>query len=203
MKTFNLAAVLTGVLCLASSASAQETHSFIQGFGGLRVGTTTSTTDTAFGGILAGNLTPNIQVLGEAGRMSNVLPSRLGSLLSFSPVGLDVSAWYAEGGLRWTAGRSAMRPYVETSAGFARLSGQLNGLAPGTVGTIANIGLQFLERTDPIASVGGGVTLQGGPFFADVGYRYRRIFSDSWFNALTLGDTLHTSEVRLGFGLRF
>lgn len=202
MKRFNLGVVLTGVLCLASNASAQEARSFVQGFGGLRIGTT-STTDTAFGGILAGNLTPNIQVLGEAGRMSNVLPTRLGSLLAFSPVGLDVSAWYAEGGLRFTTGRSALRPYVETSAGIARLRGELNGVGSGTVGTIANIGLQFLERTDPIASVGGGLTLQGGPFFADVGYRYRRIFSDTWINALALGGTLHTSEVRVGLGIRF
>jgi len=51
--------------------------------------------------------------------------------------------------------------------------------------------------------VGGGVTFQGGSFIADIGYRHRRVFSDTWVNALALGDSLSSNELRFGFGVRF
>jgi hypothetical protein len=203
MRNFSLALAVCGLLAAASTASAQQSNGFVQGFGGLRVGTTSSA-DTAFGAVVSGNLTSNIQVLGEAGRISNILPSTVDTLFDFSPVGFGVSAWYAEGGIRLTTGRgSGIHPYAETSAGFARMRGELTGLDGGTAATIANIGLRFLDRTDPMASVGGGFTIGGGPFVADLGYRYRKIFTSSWVDALTLGDSLHTNEVRLGIGFRF
>ena len=68
---------------------------------------------------------------------------------------------------------------------------------------IANVGLSLLNQTAPIASLGGGVTFQGGAFVADIGYRHRRVFSESWIDALALGDSLSTNEVRVGFGVRF
>jgi opacity protein-like surface antigen len=43
----------------------------------------------------------------------------------------------------------------------------------------------------------------GGPLVADVGYRYRRVFSESWMEALALGGSLSTNEVRFGMGVRF
>ena len=51
--------------------------------------------------------------------------------------------------------------------------------------------------------MGGGVTFERGAFVADVGYRYRRIFGSNWVDALAFGDTLHSNEVRVGFGVRF
>jgi opacity protein-like surface antigen len=68
---------------------------------------------------------------------------------------------------------------------------------------IANAGLAYLNSTSPIAAVGGGVTFQGGSFIADIGYRHRRVFSDTWVNALALGDSLSSNEVRVGVGVRF
>jgi hypothetical protein len=82
-----------------------------------------------------------------------------------------------------------IRPYAETSAGFARTSLHLNGA--GFTNVLSNFGLQFLDRTDPIASAGGGVTFESGHLVADIGYRYRRMFSSDWMSALALGDTLH------------
>jgi opacity protein-like surface antigen len=63
---------------------------------------------------------------------------------------------------------------------------------------LTNVGLAFLDSTTPIATVGGGVTLHAGNFVADAGYRYHQLFSDSWMQALALGDRLGTSEVRFG-----
>jgi len=69
---------LVTVLCVlagAGSASAQQPRSAVQGFGGLQLGSI-GTIDTTFGGLVTGTLTPNLQVVGEAGRMSNILPRR-------------------------------------------------------------------------------------------------------------------------------
>jgi opacity protein-like surface antigen len=197
-----ISAVVVSGLCAASPAFAQESG-FVQGFGGLRV-QSQSSADTSLGGVVAGRLTPNVQIVGEAGRISNVLPTTLDTLLDFSPVGFNLSAWYGTAGVRLTTGAlSAVRPYVETSAGMMRLHPDIQGLNFGGFDPISSIALSFLDRTDPVATVGGGVTFERGGFIADAGYRYRRIFSSSWVSALSLGDRLNTSEVRIGVGLRF
>ncbi len=70
-------------------------------------------------------------------------------------------------------------------------------------GALTNVGLAFLNRTAPIGTLGAGVTLHAGNVVADVGYRHHQVFSDSWMQALALGDTLSTNEVRFGVGVRF
>ena len=197
-----VAIVLTGLCVVWSPASAQERGSFVQGFGGLRLGSTAST-DTAVGGLVAGSLTPNIQVVGEAGRISNVLPPTVDTLLAFSPIGVGLSSWYGQGGVRFTSATSGIRPYAETSAGFARLHTDVTGFGSGNGSLLTNAALRFLDRTYPMATVGGGATFEGGRFVADVGYRYRRIFSNEWVTLLSLGQPLNVSEVRIGVGIRF
>ena len=197
-----VAILLTGVSVVWSPASAQERGSFVQGFGGLRLGSTGST-DTAVGGLVAGTLTPNIQVVGEAGRISNVLPPTVDTLLVFSPIAIGLSSWYGQGGVRFTSATSGIRPYAETSAGFARLHTEVASFGSGNVSLLTNAALRFLDRTYPMATLGGGATFEGGRFVADVGYRYRRIFSDEWVTLLSLARPLNVSEVRIGVGLRF
>jgi opacity protein-like surface antigen len=204
MRRFTFAAVLTASLSAASSAAAQD-RGFVQGFGGLQLDTfggTTAGSNTSFGGVVGASLTPNIQVVGEGGRIGNVVPSGTNALLAFSPIGFGVSAWYGQGGVRFTGSSLAIRPYAEAAAGIARLSSNLGGL-DGRGGVLADLALRFLDRTEPIATVGGGVTIGGGAFVADLGYRYRRVFSSSWMDVLGLGDSLHSNEVRLGLGVRF
>ncbi|HKT82101.1 MAG TPA: hypothetical protein VJP86_17855 [Vicinamibacterales bacterium] len=201
MRAFGISTVLFSLFVLAAPADAGDGN-FAQGFGGLRLDNTFSTEST-FGGAVAGHLTPNIQLIGEAGRISNVLPSTFDSLLGLSPVGFGVSAFYGTGGVRFTsANASGVRPYAETAAGFARLRTSVSGLE-GMSDTIADLIYPFLDRTEPTASVGGGVTFERGSFVADVGYRYRRIFSSGWMDALAFGDSLHTNEVRFGVGVKF
>ena len=119
MRTLPFAVIAVAALCVTSSASAQEPHAAVQAFGGLGVGSFT-TTNTNFGGAVTADLTPNIQVVGEAGRIGNMLPSMTQTLIGLGPVDLNVSAWYGQGGVRFTGGSAALRPYVETSAGIAR-----------------------------------------------------------------------------------
>ena len=79
----------------------------------------------------------------------------------------------------------------------------MTGLPSGLLGAIANVGLAFLNRTSPIGTVGGGVTLHASNFVVDAGYRHHQVFSDSWMQALTLGGNLGANEVRLGVGVKF
>jgi opacity protein-like surface antigen len=205
IKPRHLAAA--SVMCLVAAAlnpaaAAADENSFLQGFGSLRV-ENTARTETSVGGVIGSHLTPNIQLVAEAGRLSNVLPATFDSLLGFSPVGFGVSAFYGTGGVRLTSSNATgIRPYAEASAGLARLHGSISGLG-GLAGQFGDLAFGFFDRTEPTAAVGGGLTIEGGPFVADLGYRYRRIFSSELLNALTFGDTLHTNEVRVGIGVRF
>ena len=201
MRITSFAAILLATLFATSTASAQEARASVQGFGGLGMGSFT-TPNTNFGGVVTGDLTPNVQLVGEAGRLANILPSRTQTLFDLSPVGLSASAFYARGGVRLTSGGGALRPYAEASGGIARLTPHVTGLT-GLSGALTNAGLTFLNRTEPIAAIGGGVTLHAGSFVADVGYRRHQVFSDSWMEALALGGSLSTHEVRFGVGVRF
>jgi hypothetical protein len=201
MRITSFAAILLATLLAASSVSAQETRASVQGFGGVGVGGFT-TPNANFGGAITGDLTPNIQLIGEAGRLGNILPSTTQMLFDLSPVSLSASAFYAQGGIRLTSGSGALRPYAEASGGIARLTPHVSGL-DGLPGALTNVGLAFLNRTAPIGTVGAGVTLHAGNFVADAGYRHHRVFSDSWMQALALGGTLSTNEVRFGVGVRF
>ena len=202
MRTLPLTAVFVATLFVTSAALAKEHRSSVQGFGVLGVGSMT-TTNANFGGLVTGSLTRNVQIVGEAGRIDNILPSTTQTLISLSPVGFGISAWYGEGGVRVTGGSSGVRPYAETLAGIARLHPEVSGIGSGLPSVIADVGLRFLDRTSPVATVGGGVTFEGGAFVADIGYRHRRVFSDSWMDALALGGSLSTNELRLGIGVRF
>jgi hypothetical protein len=201
MRITSFAAILLATLFAASTASAQAARASVQGFGGVGMGSFT-TPNTNFGGAITGDLTPNIQLVGEAGRLGNILPSTTQVLFGLSPVALTASAFYAQGGIRLTSGSGSLRPYAEASGGIARLTPHVTGF-DGLPGAVTNAGLAFLNRTAPIGTVGAGVTLHAGNFVADAGYRYHQVFSDSWMQALGLGRSLSTNEVRFGVGVRF
>jgi hypothetical protein len=201
MRITSFAAILLATLLAASTVSAQETRASVQGFGGVGINSVT-TPNANFGGAITADLTPNIQVVGEAGRLGNILPSTTQTLFDLSPVRLTASAFYAQGGIRLTSGSGALRPYAEAAGGIARLTPHVTGLN-GLPGALTNVGLSFLNRTAPIGTVGAGVTLHAGNFVADAGYRHHRVFSDSWMEALALGGNLSTNEVRFGVGVRF
>ena len=193
-------------VCLApATARAQSPNRSLQGFGGLTFGTSSligRSTASTFGGTVVAGLTPNIQVIGEVGRLSDIKPP-LFELLDFSPVDLRISAWYGEGGVRFIASPySAVRPYAEASAGIARLSTGLSGFS-GRTDAIIDTGLAFLNRSEPMLGVGGGVVLQGGPLALDVGYRYKKIMASGAASVLNGGNPYQVNEVRIGLGFQF
>src|ERR1051325_1351825 len=185
-RYLSAAIVMTAFLSLAWSASAQDlsqrrlpppsqptTRGLNHGFGGLslnNLGTLhTASNSIAFGGRAAINLSPNVQAFGEVGRIGNLLPSTSELLLSFTPIDATVPAFYGEAGFRGIASpRSAVSPYVEGSAGFARLDFRIDG-ASALVDTASELALNVVGRTSPIASFGGGVMLHGGRLSMDLG----------------------------------
>jgi hypothetical protein len=193
-------------VCLApATALAQDRTASAIGFGGTSLNSfSTSASKVDFGFNVAKELTPNIQVVGEFGRIGNMLPSLTSSLLAFTPYDVTVSALYGEGGIRLLAAPdSGVSPYVEATAGIARLSPHVSGFG-STPDAILELGLGFLRSTDPLLGVGGGFMLRGGPLVADVGYRYKQVAGgDSLVNLLGAGQNLRAHQVRFGVGVRF
>jgi opacity protein-like surface antigen len=143
--------------------------------------------------------------VGEFGHVGDMLPTLTSGLLSaFSPYDVRVSALYGEGGVRLLAAADGgVSPYVEATAGIARLTPHVSGFG-SVVDAITGTGLNLLRSTDPILGVGGGVLLRGGPVLADVGYRYKQVAgSDSLAGLLAIGQNLRTHQVRFGIGVRF
>lgn len=202
MREITFGTAVVCVILLASSAAAQTRGGHIEGFGGTTFGT--SAAAPTFGGTVAVPLGDHVQVLGEAGRLSDIKASLLDTALDFTEFDVGMSAWYAEGGVRFIGSRhSTIRPYVEATAGVARLKPSVG--VDGFLGALTNTGLTFLAQTEPLVGAGGGLIVQGGPLIVDVGYRYKRILSGSGLStAFALGDDgFDVNQVRLGVGVRF
>lgn len=196
-------AVIWGVLLISSPAVAQTRGGQFEGFGGMTFGNNTTSAST-FGGGVAVPLGDHAQIIGEAGRLSDVKSPLLDAALGFTPVDARLTAWYAEGGIRLLGSRdSVVRPYGEVTAGMARLSPSID--VGGRFGPLAEAGLSLLSETEPLVGAGAGVLVQGGPVVLDLGYRYKKILTGSGLaSAFTLGrDSLDVSHVRVGIGIRF
>lgn len=186
-------------LAIAVPATARAQNGQIQGFGGLTFGDVTPS--STFGGGIAVPLGDNMQILAEGGRMTDVVPSLLGTLVDFTPVDFGVSAYYGEAGIRVLGpSHRAVRPYAEATAGFARLRTNLHGTPRDG---LVNAALGLFDRNEPLLGVGGGVILQGGPVFVDLGYRYKKIMAADSLQSLITGGDFTVNQVRFGVGVRF
>jgi opacity protein-like surface antigen len=202
MRTTVATAVVCTALSLATTVSAQTRGGVFQGFGGSTFGTTAN--GPTFGAGIAVPVGDYLQLVGEAGRLDDLKAPALDDLLDLTPVDAGMSAWYAEGGLRFTGSRhSAVRPYVEATAGVARLRPSVG--AEGWVGVLTNVGLSYFGSTEPLVGAGAGVMFQAGPLAVDLGYRYKRILADGAIaSVFSLGnDGFDVNQVRVGVGVRF
>lgn len=194
--------VIFSLLCLAPAAAFAQGSSSVVGFGGFSLNGFDSNS-MSIGGSVAFNLTPGIQAVGEVGHLGNVMPTLADTVFSIARADISASAFYGEGGVRLVSPRGTLAPYGEATAGFARLdvnSARLGGLA----NIASDLALGYVGRTTPIASVGGGLLLRGGPVVFDLGYRYKKLFADDVLQAvLGLGEPLHAHQLIAGAGVRF
>lgn len=195
-----VAAAVLVALAAPAGAAAQSANGHLQGFGGLTFGDVA--TASTFGGSLAVPLTSNVQIIGEAGQMTDLMPSLLDTALDFTPVDVRLAAWYGEGGVRILGGRSAVRPYGEATAGMARIRPRIAGFST-QADVITNTALRFLDTTKPMLGVGGGILLQGGPVILDLGYRYKKVVGGDALQSILTGGDFGFSQIRVGLGFRF
>jgi hypothetical protein len=200
MQRMHIAAAFAAfALAAPTVASAQSGQ--IQGFGGLTFGDVTRS--STLGGSIAIPLSDNLQIVGEGGRIADVMPSLVGTLVDFTPLDARVSAWYGEAGIRLIGSpHQAIRPYGEATAGMARLRTGFGG-AGSRADDIVNSTLGIFSRTDPMLGAGAGVVVQGGPVFLDLGYRYKKILAGNSLQSLLTGGDVHINQVRVGVGVRF
>lgn len=193
-----IARVLLGTtlaLTLAMPAAAQGTSApkgFVGGLGGVTFGT--SSTSSAVGGQVGVRISRDLFVIGEIGRIQDVLPSDLADEIEAGidfledqgiPVNISFKApaTYGFGGVRWAQNNGRrISPFVEGGLGFARISGEVSG-------TIAGIDVsEFLEdeleltdlsSTEVLLAVGGGANISLTPSVSvDAGYRLMHIFTE-------------------------
>jgi opacity protein-like surface antigen len=200
MRRFPIVAALAAAAFVVPSAARAQERAQLGAFGGLTFGNTTSA--STFGGGIGAPLASNMQIVAEGGRLEDVMPSSIGTLLGFTPVDFRVSAWYGEAGVRFLASsHSALRPYAEATAGFARLRSGFSGA--GRADPFVNTALRFFDRTEPLLGAGGGVMISGGPLTLDLGYRYKKILASDSLQSLVTGGSIDVSQARVGIGVRF
>ena len=125
------------------------------------------------------NVVPGIQIVGEAGRIGNVLPTLANSVFSLAQTDLRASVFYGEGGVRFVvAPGAAVTLYAEATGGVARLD--VSSARLGTVASaVTSIALGLAGRTTPIAGGGTGsgayvITRMDGQRFGRVMIALRR-----------------------------
>ena len=199
------ALAVVSVAVVPSGSSAQTS---IDGFGAVPIDHLSSLNDSGFpvdfGGRVSFTVVPAVQVFGEFGRIGNVMPSLLETGLAFTRVDLRASAFYGEGGVRLLAApHSGVSPYVEGTAGIAHLDLGTRGLG-STTDAVIRAALNFVDTRDPMVGAGGGVLMRTGPLNIDVGYRYKRIITNSALSSvLSVGQQMQSHQVRFGAGVRF
>jgi opacity protein-like surface antigen len=180
------------VIVWATPALAQDApQPFVRGFGGM-----TFMTETAgiFGGSVGVRFTRHVDVFGEFGGLTNILPRSLQEDLDAAaramgtffggPLTIDGRApgIYGLGGLRLThAAGSRMGLFAEGGAGVAHGVSDITARAGSTdVSREVTAALRIKQsETRLLLAVGGGVTLPLTDRLAlDLGYRYMRIFTD-------------------------
>src|SRR5687767_3896713 len=142
---FRATTMTLALLAMPGLALAQNLQ--VQGFGGVTVRGLSSA--QTFGGNIAVPVGDRVQVIAEGGRMADITPPTLATLLDFAPVDVRLRAYYGEGGVRILGSpHRAVRPYAEATAGLARLRTGFSG-AGSRPDAIVNAGLQFLDTTRP------------------------------------------------------
>ena len=233
MKLRYLGCAVAGlVLALMAAPVAAQTgelgppareRGYVIGFGGPAA---TAVTSPFFGASAGANVTRNIQLVGEVGRMQDVFATftrddlRLaeqdfatteGAVLAAS---VKMPTVFATGGVRvLLANNYRVRPYLSAGAGVARLDPKPTFLIEGI--DLTSIAMQepalntmFDRQIKPMAVVGGGVAVEVVRHFTvHAGYRYSRIFVDT--NYLQSPDSPHNHKgfnvhrAYLGAGVAF
>jgi hypothetical protein len=182
---------LFSLFLLAPLSALAQPAGFVRGFGGVSFLTEPG---AAFGATLGLRINDGIDIVGDFGRLTNILPRRIqrdldaaaqqfGSFFG-APVSIDLKApgLYAFGGLRVTRAAGAhMRVYLEGGGGVARGTSRIEARAGAVDVSDEVIAILRLKpsETRPLVALGVGVSVPiATRVTADVGYRFLRILTD-------------------------
>jgi opacity protein-like surface antigen len=185
----------TGIGSPSPSATPLSPRLSVDGIGGI-------TFSHEPGGLYAGGVTirasQNVQILGEFGRLTNVLPTSTSDSLNATAASFVANGNsdfiydakqptnYVLGSVRILSKPNAVgvMPFVEGGAGIAHVMSNITATSGG-----ADMSDAFLAavtpvipatQTKPMFTVGGGLSIRAGSRSAvDVGYRYGRILTDN------------------------
>ena len=212
-RSVSLSAVALVAVLVAAPAAAQtdqRQRGFAIGFGGA---TLTEVNAPVFGGSVGVNLTPDIQITGDFGRMQDVFANFTredlgileGDMLTEEGVNLTTKikmpTTYAIGGVRFLLPTSnPIRPYLTAGGGVAHLHPKLNFVADGL--DITSLLMQepdfntsFKAETRPMVTGGAGVTFAVARHLTvDLGYKYSRIFIDKTYLQAPAGFSPHQHD---------
>ena len=194
LKHPSLCALALGLI-LPGTALAQsradEPTMFVGGLGGVTFGTVAG---VAVAGQVGFEVAPNLFVIGEVGRMQDVLPKTVRDELNAEvdalsrdagfPITVEVAVpvTYGFGGIRWMRTRSVVAPFLEAGVGVGRASIKI---AKAEV-----LGQDFTDElqdelgadssdTKLLIVLGGGINvLMTERVSLDIGYRYSRIATE-------------------------
>jgi len=181
----------------SGSSSMSSTHAprlFVDGIGGV---TFSHEPGGLWGAGVSIRASRHVQVLGEAGRLTNVLPKSMSDDLNSAAETLvanggspfiftaTMPATYGLGTVRITSTptHSGLAPFVEGGAGFAHVTPNVSAQSAGLDATdtlLSSVTTPIIAtQTKPMFTVGGGLSIQAGKRSAvDLGYRYGRILTD-------------------------
>lgn len=190
---WSIVALFVAAAPVAAQSSAPDVKGFIGAFGGMTFGTAEK--GSALGARAGVEVARGVHIIGEVGRMSDVLPSAVkdeldlaASELEFElgvPVTIQLTApaTYGFVGLRWSRQTGRVSPFVEGGVGAARLTVDLKDVTVGGFDVTDlvrdEVTAEVPETTATMLALGAGVNAAlTSAVSADFGYRYSRIFTD-------------------------
>jgi opacity protein-like surface antigen len=191
--SLGVAFLLAAATPAMAQGSAPVGRGFVGGLGGLTFGTVT-------GGAAAGQvgveLVSGVHVIGEFGRMSNVLPKEIRDdiddlvdalELEFGvPITFEVAApaTYGFGGVRWSQQRGRLSPFAEGGVGAANVKVEFADVEIDGIDFTDELNDVLDDEEDADATkfllaLGAGANVMlTDAVSVDLGYRYTRIFTE-------------------------
>lgn len=200
--------ILLGAATAFAQGSSDTPRAYLSALGGVTFG-------SVAGGQFAGGINvvanQHLQIIGEFGRMSNVMPTATTNNLNTVAEGFAgdgtvpfsftaaMPSTYGMGRVRILGTQhNNLAPFVDGGFGFAKVTTHLTATQGGTdvTGDFVTAADLIQSQTKPMFSAGGGVSIAAGKRSAvDIGYHYTRIFTDTQAintNGITAG-------IRVGF----
>lgn len=219
-----LAVTYLAWLAVPALAQGPEQRGYITAFGG--AGLTTEVTSPFFGGSVGADVSRNVQITADFGRIQNVEAKFTREDLAIfardaAEAGVAAVATvkmptnYLSGGIRLhVSSDRTVQPYLMAHGGIAHMSTKpkftVEGLDMTSVAmTEPAIKAAFKEETRPMATLGAGVTAKvSDHVLVDLGYKYSGIFIKKTFLQDLEGSPhshtrIDTHRLYAGLGLTF